>query len=113
MVSIQYYIITFLCLFMLQVRTKREEKQRDICGTDSLGSDRNPPSISNLYAFCFCVRHVVSLFPEDVQRKVYVIDPLISGLLLDDSVYFLNLLGWFRVADFDHARLLCIAYNQS
>ena len=85
MVSIQYYIITFLCLFMLQVRTKREEQQRNICGTDSLGS--------NLYAFCFCVRHVVSLFPEDVQRKVYVIDPLISGLLLDDSVSFLNLLA--------------------
>ena len=86
---------------------------RDICGTDLLASDTNPPSISNLYAFCFCVRHVVPLFPEDVQQKVYVIDPLISGLLLDDSVSFLNLLGWFRVADFDTSRLLCTAYNQS
>ena len=91
MVSIQYYIITFLCLFMLQVRTKREEHQRDICGTNLLGSDTNPLSISNLYAFCFCVRHVVPLFPEDVQRKVYVVDPLISGLLLDNSVSFF---GW-------------------
>ena len=60
---------------------------RDIRGNNLLGSDPNPSSISNLFAFCFCVRHVVSLLPEDVQRTVYVVDPLISGFLLDDSVF--------------------------
>ena len=66
---------------------------RDICGTDSLGSDPNPTSISNLFAFCFFVRHLVSLLPKDVQQRVYVVDPLILGFLLSDEVSFLQLLA--------------------
>ncbi|MCO5611166.1 hypothetical protein L7F22_065416 [Adiantum nelumboides] len=57
--------------------------------------------------------HTVSLLPEDVQNVVYILDPLISALLQDNNVSFFVLLNWFRVVNFEVARFIITAYNQS